>query len=213
MNVYFELLNEIGIHDPSLLSSHSENRIRGESYLQNDRDLEQPFVSDYQMETTYVLKKIHRYSRKDRFRFLLYQLLNVSGTIPKWVQRLVANELKLVKVSKSKVWNQIRTILKRNRLRRYYNMIPNLIAYACKLRVIAPYPAIVKCLNDFYQMDLQFDTVLRSQWNRSYFPNLRFIALKLCQANGIEFPYSVPLIRTTRKKGYLNLIFNDFVLQ
>lgn len=227
MNVYYELLTEYGIQlDPSELVSEKNVVETGVTVDPDDHDYPDwgnhvlmhvndphslhPLAIDYKYEQQIFFKKIHRYSRYDRFRFTLYQLLNLNGHIPRSVQFLVATELKSFKVSKSKIWNQIRCILKRHQLRRYYNMVPHLIHYCCHLPIDLPKGVVQTCLDQFKLMDQQFSEHLQYQWKRSYFPNLRYIALKLCHLNGVIFHFSVPLIRTSRKKTYLNELFNDF---
>lgn len=169
-----------------------------------------PFGIDYNDEVTMYWKKPHRYSRTDRFRFTLHQLMGCSGDIPPEVVYSVKQQLKKVKISRKKIWNQIRFILKVNGWRLYYNRIPQLISYCTGLRPILN-NASPFILHEFQQMHYQFDNGLAVKWKRSYFLNLRFVALKLMEKHGIVYPYRVPFVRTLRKKKYLTSLFNEFV--
>jgi hypothetical protein len=44
---------------------------------------------------------------------------------------------------------------------------------------------------------------------RAYFPNLRFIILKLLQQAGTEFEYHIPILRTKRKIPVLDRVWNE----
>ena len=154
--------------------------------------------------------KIHRYSRTDRFKFTVYQLLGASGEVPRSVKKYIKKRLGKT-TRKSKIWNQVRSILKEMKLRRYYNRIPQIIYSITKQPIEGINSlSIDTILSEFGLMNIQFDSTLRAKWKRSYFPNLRFIALKLFEKNGITYPYKVPLVRTLRKRKYLNSLYNEF---
>jgi hypothetical protein len=165
---------------------------------------------DQEMHNSMNFKKKHRYSRKDRFRLTLYQLLGMSGEVPPWVIKIIKSELG-VRVKKQKIWNEIRFILKKHKLRRYYNRIPSLIKNISGLKPLEiNSEKVTKILDNFFLFDYHFNQTLCQEWKRKYFPNLRFIALKLVEEMGIRYPYHVPLIRTSRKKKYLETLFVDF---
>jgi hypothetical protein len=171
-----------------------------------------PMVMDYQQELDYAqnLKKIHRYDRKERFRYTLYQLVGASGTVPASLCKAI-KEANGKRVRKSRVWNMIRNYLKRNKLRQHYNRIPQIISRIYKLKPLnLTGDIITNIFKDFHCFHYQFNNDLRFKWKRSYFPNLRFVALKLLEKYGVQFPYSVPLVRTLRKRKYLNNLYNDF---
>ncbi len=170
------------------------------------------FQMDYDQEIQFGLNatKIHRYSRTDRFKFTVYQLLGSSGEVPRHVKKYIKKRIGS-KARKTKIWNQVRSILKEMKLRRYYNRIPQIIYGITKQGVLGiSQTSINGVLNDFAHMHIQFNSRLRSKWKRSYFPNLRFIALKLFQKHGISYPYKVPLVRTLRKRKYLNSLYEQF---
>jgi len=235
MDPYRLLLDQLGIPtddippDELVIVDHDsekEETIIEEEYYQYtpeqllDMDLESAlmwqepdFHLDYDQEIHHSMnyKKKHRYSRKDRFRHTLYQLLGMSGDTPHWLNRVIKTELKGKKVKKQKIWNDIRQILKRKKLRRYYNRIPSLIKNICGLKPLhINSEKVSRIIETFFLFDYNFDQKLRESWSRQYFPNLRFISLKLIAESGIKYPYHVPLIRTSRKKKYLENLFTEF---
>lgn len=167
------------------------------------------YALDYDQEIHFHLncKRKHRYSRKDRFKHILFQLMGMTGDTPHHVVSLVRENLSK-RVKKQKLWNEIRTILKRHNLRKFYNRISSIIKELTGLTPIGTNSSRIKgMIDDFYLFDYRFDQSLRSKWTRKYFPNLRFVALKLIESNGVKFPYHVPLMRTARKKKYLESLF------
>ena len=186
----------------------------GDHVLQNNEPgTLHPFAVEYQHHEELKLHKIHRYSRTDRFKFTLFQLLGSSGYVPHEIKLLVKKQLGR-KTRKSKIWNQVRAILKKQGLRRYYNRIPQIIRFVAKLnpKGIDKEFVIDNILNDFKCLHYKWNHGLGESLNRKYFPNLRFIALKLMNKHGITFPYNIPLVRTLRKKKYLNTLYEKFIL-
>lgn len=173
-----------------------------------------PFALDYDQEQSYMrnIKKIHRYDRKERFRFTLYQLLGLSGTVPSQLCKIIRRFFG-PKIRKSRIWNQIRGFLKQTKLRRYYNRIPQIISRCYGLKPTIPIQSIESVFKDFDMMHYSFNQKLRYTWKRKYFLNLRFVALKLLDKQGVVYPYNVPLVRTLRKKKYLNKLFVEFNLE
>jgi hypothetical protein len=167
------------------------------------------FALEYGDEIRARQKKIHRYSRKDRFRFTLMQLLAIGGDVPTRVIELVRSNLKTKKPKQ--LWNHTRAILKGNGLRKFYNRIPYIlrIVYNLKISNIAS-QKIMDILGRFDTLGYQFDTRLKAKWGRKYFLNMRFVALSLIKQQGILFPYDIPFARTSRKRRYLENLFTDF---
>lgn len=149
------------------------------------------------------LRPIHRYSRVERFAFTVFQLLAFRGDVPEDVVELCAG----VALQEDKIWNAVRAVLKKNKLRFYYNRIPLII------KKITGQCAIVckghhKVIEDFKNLHYCFESgKYREKWKRRYFPNLRFIALNLLQRHGAEFFVKIPFIRTMRKKSLLQGLF------
>jgi len=220
MDVYRQMLEGIGIFDDRLIdvtpppsSPPSPCPSCVDELFWDVRDnLGSEFHLDYDQEMNYAIncKKLHRYSRKDRFKFILFQLLGMAGDTPNHVLQLLKLNLP-PRIGKQKIWNEIRLVLKKNKLRKYYNRIPGLIN---QLTICHPIginsEKIQSILLKFKDFDYQFNNHLRTRWDRHYFPNLRFIALKLIHQHGIKYPYRAPLVRTSRKKKYLEKLFAEF---
>lgn len=170
------------------------------------------YALDYKQEVEHERNKTrpHFYCRRERFKITVLQLLGIGGSVPWKVRELVRKGLG-PGVSKRKIWNNIRIILKRNGLRAFYNMIPQIIYQLTNIGPIGVtcdnLQAIKTKFSDYHE---QFNNHLKNKWNREYFPNLRFVALKLCQQHGITYPYTIPLARTSRKKKYLEHLYTDF---
>ena len=171
-----------------------------------------PFALDYNDELKLKIEgqKIHRYSRILRFKFTVFQLLGLSGNVPKSVVEIVKSEIGKYIKSPSKIWNTIRAILKETGNQKYYNRIPAIIKQLTDMKPFGIDQANLSLLfSNFQEMSYLFNSELRQKWNRSYFPNMRYIALRMIGMAGIIYPYYIPLIRTFRKKKYLGEMFDD----
>jgi hypothetical protein len=229
MNPYFHLLFEAGIltspppsPPPSPVEYLGEDVELWEFYDRAGKDdirhaaemgIIKEFGLDYDDEQGRDWVKIHRYSRRARFRSTLYQLLDMRGIIPLAELQIIRRGLRLYKISRAKIWNQVRGLLKGARLQRHYNRIPAFIKFSTGLYPKITGEMIDLIFRDFDRMHTQFNNELAGRWKRAYFPNLRFVALKLIQKHGKGvFPYNVPLLRTMRKQKYLNILFEEFEL-
>jgi len=217
MDPYRFLLEEIGIFDHNIPADIIVPPSPPPPELYNESTFNSCFNSefhlDYEQEVSHRLncKKKHRYSRKARFKHILLQLIGVAGDTPRSVVEIVHNGLK-PKVKSTKIWNRVRDILKKHKLRNYYNRVPQLIKLVTSKKPLGvEYAAVQAILEDFSDFHYQFNNHLAERWSRKYFPNLRFIALKLLLKHGITFPYKVPLVRTTRKKKYLEGLYSQFI--
>jgi Poxvirus Late Transcription Factor VLTF3 like len=158
-------------------------------------------VSDYKQEHEYDLRPIHRYSRLARFKSTLYQLIGERGSVPSAVITMVKAYLK--PDSKDK-WNATRSILKHYKQTAYYNRIP-LILVTLGYQKSVPSTTgsqLSLIINDFMRISEKFERI-KHTFKLRYFPNIRFIVLKLLQKHGIETNYPVPFIRTERKRKSL----------
>ena len=166
-------------------------------------------VSDYKMEHEYDLKPIHRYDRIARFKNTLYQLIGERGSVPDNIVHTVDAYLRK---DSSDIWNDTRAILKHYKQRIYYDRIPLILKKlgrpAC-FKINDGY-AIAAIINDFKALSVRFEN-RKIPHTRRYFPNIRFVALKLLQMHGFVPTYEVPFIRTTRKKKSLERLWNDLV--
>lgn len=170
-----------------------------------------PFVLDWngEQERRGALRPIHRYSRCERFASIVFQLLGERGSVPEEV-------LETLKYwgfdqEKEKIWNSIRFVLKQYNWARYYNRIPTILGRLgfrlCKFK----YEKIQRVLDRFKRMSYKFDEIKGNLAPRAYFPNLRYVALRMMEEEGIEFNYLIPKIRTKRKLQVMNEIYGLIV--
>jgi len=161
------------------------------------------FVSDYKLEQERYFRKIHRYCRLSRFKTCLLNLLGERGKIPAHVMMMVKTYLKPNSADK---WNDCRRILKQFKQRKYYDNIPMILKqlnYGRLFKAITS-EQLENIVNDFKCLSSRFE---ETKTNRRYFPNIRYIVLKLLGQHGIEQNYPIPLARTTRKLKSLNQLW------
>lgn len=173
-------------------------------YLVIEDRSSQIFTTDFKIESEYDIRKIHRYDRFERFRNTLLQLMGERGKVPNDILEYIHNNL----INYQDLWNQIRELLKKMGKRIYYNRIPCIIRYCTKQRIcLFTYEQYDDLLQDFIKFSWNFDQQ-RETLGRKYFPNIRYVALKLLQLHGIELNYNVPFTRTKRIGQELDLIWN-----
>lgn len=165
------------------------------------------FVTDYKMEQERYFRKIHRYCRLSRFRTCLLNLLGERGKIPESVMGMVKAYLK--PDSKDK-WNDARRILKAYKQRRYYDNIPMILKQLNYGRLFKSITTeqLEGIINDFKYLSVKFE---ETKTDRRYFPNIRFIVLKLLERHGLEQNYPIPLARTSRKLKTLNQLWESLL--
>lgn len=214
-NDYLESLPKSVSPSPSSSSDNNSNYEFwdwGDHVLRNQDNSERPFALDHCDEQNYQWKKIHRYVRKERFKSILTRLLNCRGNIPISILDFIKSELRKKRITRLNVWVNVRSILKTMGCRKYYNMIPQIIRHCTGLTFTKnPHNAFTHILNAFAYMDYAFDTKLKKKWCRSYFPNLRFVALTLLEMYGVKYDYHVPKLRTNRKLLILNQYMKEFI--
>lgn len=163
------------------------------------------FVTDYKMEQAYYKRPIHRYCRKKRFMTTLHQLLGDKGKVPEHVLVII-----LTYAKPGNVWNQIRRMLKHFKWSIYYNRIPYIIQQVYKQ------PTTKVSADQYRDISKSFDLFChwfeehKFMFERTYFPNMRFIALKLIEMHGITLHYDIPFARTQRKLKQLEFIWSSF---
>lgn len=160
-----------------------------DSYIVIDDVIE--YVMDYKMTIERKLRPIHRYSRKDRFIFILSQLLGLRGH----VDREIVDSCK-----GCKTWDEIRTVLKSQNKSKLYNRIPFIMK-----RLGLPNPVTMNITNEIFREIVDEFVVIQGRLElgtRKYFPSLRYIAIKLIEQYGgkVDFKY----IRTKRKRSCLD---------
>lgn len=155
-----------------------------------------------QIEAKQKCRPIHRYNRLERFKNTLDQLLGCRGNISDNVMELMKN----VKFN----WEQIRKILKKEKLPRLYNQIPLIcrkLGFGNCIEFEDFQKSYIGILKEFNRIHYKFNLMKGDE--RKYFPNLRFVALKLVQKWGGKFNLKIPFIRTRRKLKILDQIINE----
>ena len=172
-----------------------------------------PMVTDYKMEGDRgKLRPIHRYNRVERFEATLYQLLACRGKVPHKIIKLI-REVGYEK-DPALVWNSIRTILKKNKGRVYYNRIPTILGmlgYEKKVQFGDSNELVRLIVNDFRVLSSRFDQKKKTM-GRIYFPSLRFVAFKLLEMYEVKFEYKIPFARTPRKLRGMERIWESLLL-
>lgn len=169
------------------------------------------FGSDYKLNQSRDWTKIHRYNREARFRTTLLNLLGERTNIPNHVVLMVKCYLK--QESKN-LWNDTRSILKHFKMRKYYDSIPAIIKTVMNKRLFEPltFDAIEAIINDFKALVQKYEKI-KHDFKRKYFPNIRFIVLKLLELHSVKPLYKIPFVRTTRKNKLLSKLWDSLLDQ
>lgn len=172
--------------------------------------LEAILVTDYKIEHEMFFRKIHRYSRVARFKVCLFNILGERGVIPPHVVSMVKNYLKPNSMDK---WNDTRKLLKHFKQRKYYDQIPAILKILSYGRCFPSLTSIQfeAIINDFKCLSEKFDRQ-KKEYARIYFPNIRFIVLKLLELHGIKPNYPIPLVRTSRKMKSLQELWTSLLI-
>ena len=148
-------------------------------------------------------RPIHRYNRVERFKNTLDQLLGCRG--------FVSDDIMKMMQGVNGKWNDVRAILKSNRVTKMYNQIPLILrklGFGNCIEFENFNQAYKSILLDFKGINHRFD--LKRNGIKKYFPNLRFVALMLVEKWGGKFRIEIPFIRTKRKLGPLLKIINEY---
>lgn len=170
-----------------------------------------PFVMDWdqECEARGNLRPIHRYDRVSRFKTVLLALLGERKHVPSTVMDLCKN----LKVDKN-IWSAVRKILSKNKIAKsYLNGIPTIIKRLTNKPVIEfTWKCVVDCLRDFCKISHEFDSKkMDERGGRKYFPNLRFIAIKLLAKNGAVINLDIPVAVVKRKREAMEKWWSEFV--
>jgi len=169
---------------------------------------DKPMVTDFKMEHQYDLRPIHRYDRIARFKSTLFNIIGERGTVPDHIITMVSQYIGTT----ADPWNDCRRILKHYKQRIYYNRIPyiiNRLKLGSGYKVIGS-TVIDEMINKFRAISDKFERT-KLELKRRYFPNIRFIVLKILEHFNIATDYLVPLVRTARKNKSLNLLWNELI--
>ncbi len=160
--------------------------------------------TDYCQEVNLKKKRpTHFYCRKNHFRIILTHILGFNGRVPQQILDMMPDWCK-----DGTHWEEVRRVLKKNNLQMYYNRIFTIIKLKGYLRNI---PRITEqtvrnVLKDF--------DMLNNAWphyptHRTYFPILRFIALRLLYENDYDLSPVIPWARTVKKYQELEEEFSN----
>ncbi len=182
------------------------------------------YMSDYKSQITRVVKPIHRYSRVKRFETTLYQLLAVRGNVP--LELILEIRLCGYDHHPEYIWESIRSCLKelktvdvqkkhdiiRYKTKIFYNRIPCIIRelghYELKIDFKDKAAFLVMIIEEFKRMSWAFDQL---SCDYTYFPNMRFICLKMLQYYGAGINFFIPIIRTKRKYKPLDDLWTKLI--
>ena len=187
--------------DPGIFGFHDDYLVVEEE------ETTHPLALNYADEVNLPRRRpVHKYHRHERFRFILGQLMGCSGHVPKQVLKAMDADA-LARLPADQVWDAVRSILKTHNWRIYYNRIPAILAGLGLSRFkFSETSKFQDILHDFDLMDKIFDSI-KSQLGRTYFPNLRFIAVKLMRRHGLQPIIPIPLARTLRKMQGLEQVY------
>ena len=165
-----------------------------------------PPVTDYEMEQERrgSLRPIHHYNRVERFESILYQLIGCRGIIPPSVIKIIQESQ--IDRHPDRIWDSVRNILKKHKLSVYYNRIPIILdqlGFDRKIKWGDQNALVLELVNEFKKISAKFEE-LKPLLERTYFPNLRYVAFKLLKEYGAEFQYRIPFLRTPRKEKVMD---------
>lgn len=166
------------------------------------RCYEGQFVTDFKQEQEMFgnARPIHRYCRYERFRGIVKELLGMKP-----VPDQVIDACYELNPWEENLWNKIRAILKKNGWRRFYNRIPWIIN---ELGLNIYVDVNINELFDYMMKKfLIMQEKFKLYYEEKYFPNLRFIALKLILEK-VDVLIDLPLLQTKRKILSLEIIWN-----
>lgn len=179
-----------------------------DDYIVLDRR-EADMVIDWKMEIERFFTPIHRYNRMARFKSTLLNILGEKGNVPEQIVQIVKHYW----TDTSDPWNTVRRILKSMKQQRYYVSISYILR---RVGYPRPVPTLTSSeiegiLNDYKTVNDRFQRY-KKHYNRSYFPNMRFIVLKILEIRGYTPIYKIPLARTQRKLHALQKLWDDLFM-
>jgi len=148
----------------------------------------------------------HEYSRFERFDTLVRNLCGI-GKVPLRVMEYVEDNL--WDVDRDTVWESIQKLLRVKKWGRFGNRIPIMLREMGFADVVVMKAGISvdHVILRFREMSRKFDRMSKEQgW--TYFPNMRYCALRLMIMMGVTFNYRVPLVKTDSKIKVLDRKFN-----
>tara|TARA_R110002126_G_scaffold78877_1_gene196178 strand:- start:112 stop:753 length:642 start_codon:yes stop_codon:yes gene_type:complete len=156
--------------------------------------------------------KKHKYDRIERFETIVRYLCG-GGKIPLEVYEWF--EENMFDHNPTTMFATCQKLLRKKKWGRYTNRIPLIIeGFGYSRVVVRPRVGGVIVSNvfeKFRMMSVKFDGMPKTkEWK--YFPNMRYVALRLMQMNGVTFNYTLPLVKTPSKVAVLenkfDILFN-----
>ena len=150
-------------------------------------------------------KHIHRYSRFDRFRMVLLQLLGWRGKVEEDVFEIC----EMIDFDKSDTWYILKRELKWNSKSQYYNRIPRILFLMGRSgRIQVDSMTYNSILERFRKLEYLFGL----QSERKYFPSLRYTSIRLLWEHGIEHDFKIDSLLTKQRKEALDLFWQKYFL-
>ena len=173
-------------------------------------ETDRTYTLDYHKCTSRKILPYHHYCREERFRVILGFLLG-KGRVPFEIFELVMD--KIESGEEEFVWYEIQDILGKSGNCRYVNRIP-------KIMIMLGYGNCFETtrqdfiIERFNRASERFD-YLKSHnllGCRTYFPNLRYVALRLLAEHKANFKVKVPLLKTKSKLKPMNVLYNKLFI-
>jgi hypothetical protein len=167
---------------------------------------EPEYLLDWKAMAERDYRPIHRYSRIARFKTVLLNILGDRSNVPDQIITIVKTYLG----QSNDPWNDTRRILKSMKQQRYYNSISTILQRAGYARNLPRLSSkeIEGIMNDYMLVNDRFQKH-KHNYNRKYFPNMKFVVLKILAIRGYKPKYKIPLARTERKLMALEQLWND----
>ena len=208
MNIaHYEMLLELGI------KIEKPQEINGPDNYRNEIEIGETYNPEPGRN-----RRPHLYNRITRFMYCFTQLAGQSGHVPDEIIAKVSKEFKIAYTLKQYVskrlikcyykyerkerliydpktiWITTRKYLKKEKLGLYYNRIPYIL-----FKLGIPHSK----LEDKYDAIMADFKLMSDRFNPEsigvkYFPDLRYIALRLMKVHGVELKYDIPLLNTKR---------------
>lgn len=156
------------------------------------------------------LEHVHHYNRIERFTTILLQIVGDARISSKKgmkcikkISRNIPANIDLYPLPT--IYQIIRNVMRQNGLKIYYNRIATILNEFNITNTRSHYSVelINNVIGDFQKMHYAF-TKIKKDLKRTYFPNLKFVALKLLLKYGFTNPFNLKLAKTPARLQKLN---------
>ena len=169
---------------------------------------EAEFVTDYKMEHSYDLIPVHRYSRLARFKATLLKILGENTRVP---VEIIEKCRGLLNKDSQDLWNDTRKILKQEKWNKYYDHIPCILSRLGYFKILKiTNEKFLEIIDDYKSLCVKFENN-KHLYKRRYFPNIRFVVLKILEHHNLLHEYKIPFVRTDRKMRSLSLLWDQLI--